>query len=100
MLLFRRLERLAEGGSGLAVSELAQAIDASLSKGASPHEGFNGAHARAAGIMSVYVLLLLSAVPLLVWVMGFLGSVLPGGQAPLMARLSNSAAGLSLAEDV
>ena len=27
--------------------------------------------------------------------MGFLGSVLPGGQAPLMARLSNSAAGLS-----
>ncbi|MHB1581768.1 MAG: proton-conducting transporter transmembrane domain-containing protein [Acidithiobacillus sp.] len=47
------------------------------------------------GIMSVYVLLLLSAVPLLLWVMGFLGSVLPGGQAPLMARLSNSAAGLS-----
>ncbi len=49
MSFFRRLERLAEGGSGLAAFELAQAIDASLSKGASPHEGFNGAHARAAG---------------------------------------------------
>ena len=48
MSIFRHLEK-PEDGSKLAVFELAQAIDASLSKVAQSHNGFNGAHARAAG---------------------------------------------------
>ncbi|MHB0887481.1 hypothetical protein [Acidithiobacillus sp.] len=48
MPLFRHLEK-SEEGSKLAVFELAQAIDASLSRVAQSHDGFTGAHARAAG---------------------------------------------------
>jgi hypothetical protein len=48
MPIFRQLEK-PEEGSKFAVFELAQAIDASLSNVAQSHDGFNGAHARAAG---------------------------------------------------
>ncbi len=45
--------------------------------------------------LNFIILSLLSAVPLLLWAMGLLGSILPGERAPLMVRLSNGATGLS-----
>ena len=45
--------------------------------------------------LNLIILMLISAVPLLLWAMGLFGSVLPGEHARLMARLSNGAAGLS-----
>ncbi|MHB8390234.1 MAG: NADH-quinone oxidoreductase subunit L [Acidobacteriaceae bacterium] len=45
--------------------------------------------------LNLIILMLISAVPLLLWAMGFFGSVLPGEHAWLIARLSNGAAGLS-----
>lgn len=45
--------------------------------------------------LNFIILMLISAVPLLLWAMGLFGSVLPGEHARLMARLSNGAAGLS-----
>ena len=45
--------------------------------------------------LNLIILMLISAVPLLLWTMGLFGSVLPGEHARLMARLSNGAAGLS-----
>ncbi|MHB1670333.1 NADH-quinone oxidoreductase subunit L [Thiomonas sp.] len=45
--------------------------------------------------LNLIILMLISAVPLLLWAMGLFGSVLPGEHTRLMARLSNGAAGLS-----
>jgi NAD(P)H-quinone oxidoreductase subunit 5 len=45
--------------------------------------------------LNFIILILISAVPLLLWTMGLLGSVLPGEHARLMARLSIFIAGLS-----
>lgn len=45
--------------------------------------------------LNLIILMLISAVPLLLWATGLFGSVLPGRHAQLMARLSNGAAGLS-----
>ncbi len=48
MSFFKRLERFEES-SRFEVFELAQAINDRFSKGTPSHEGFSGAHARAAG---------------------------------------------------
>ncbi|MHB1333312.1 MAG: hypothetical protein ACYCY1_12005 [Sulfuriferula sp.] len=45
--------------------------------------------------LNLIILMLISAVPLLLWAMGLFGSVLSGEHARLMSRLSNGAAGLS-----
>lgn len=45
--------------------------------------------------LNFIILALISAVLLSFWTMGFIRSVLPGGDARLMARLCNGAAGLS-----
>ncbi|MHB8165722.1 MAG: NADH-quinone oxidoreductase subunit L [Sulfuricella sp.] len=45
--------------------------------------------------LNFIILMLISAVPLLLWAMGLFGSVLPDEHARRMARLSNGAAGLS-----
>ncbi|VAY88557.1 NADH-quinone oxidoreductase subunit L [mine drainage metagenome] len=45
--------------------------------------------------LNFIILALISAVPLLLWVMGMFGSILSGEHAQRMARLSNGAAGLS-----
>ncbi|MHB8353855.1 MAG: hypothetical protein ACYDCF_05370 [Burkholderiales bacterium] len=45
--------------------------------------------------LNFIILILISGVPLLLWVTGLFGSVLPGEHIRLMARLSNGAAGLS-----
>ncbi|MHB1271942.1 MAG: NADH-quinone oxidoreductase subunit L [Rhodanobacter sp.] len=45
--------------------------------------------------LNYIILMLISTVPLLLWAMGFFGSVLAGEHARRMARLSSGAAGLS-----
>ncbi|QFX95155.1 hypothetical protein [Acidithiobacillus thiooxidans] len=45
--------------------------------------------------LNFIILILISGAPLLLWVTGLFGSVLPGEHIRLMARLSNGAAGLS-----
>lgn len=45
--------------------------------------------------LNFLILALISAVPLLLWTIGLLGSILPGDQARLVARLSNGVAGVS-----